>query len=146
MSFISRLFGKKTADGDGDDGRDADPGAGATEEIRPDDAPEVTDGPPDPRQGVTVWLPLNDPEFVAAREQMRVFAFEDRLMKALDASGAGTHDTNDLARGFFAIRLLGPDAGAIIEAIRPVLTDLPAGAYVSKRAGPRGTSEERVEL
>jgi hypothetical protein len=144
VSFLKRLFGGKGGDQDADDAA-ARP-AGATEEIRPDDAPEESDLPPDPRQGATVWWRLNDPAFEAEREQMRVFAFEDRLMKALDASGAGTHDTNDLIRGFFAIRLLGPDADAIVEAIRPVLTGMPDGSYVSRRRGPRGTSEERVEL
>jgi hypothetical protein len=144
VGFLSRLLGRRDAgDDDTDDGESRD--AGATEEIRPGD-PTEDGGPPDPRQGVTVWLKLSDPTFESSREQMKVFAVEDRLMRALDASGAGTHDTNTLARGSFGIRFAGDDADAIVEAIRPLIADLPPGTYVTKRPGPSGTSEERVDL
>ena len=51
------------------------------------------------RQQVTVWLRLDDPNFETEREQIRVFAFEDRLMRALEAGDVGEHDTNDLETG-----------------------------------------------
>ena len=143
MGFLRRFLGGDRGERQ-EAGHDADPGA--TEEIGPHDARDDGDMPPDPRQGVTVWLHLDDASFDTGREQMRVFAFEDALMKALDASGAGTHDTNDLVRGFFAIRLAGPDADAIVAAIGPALTGMPEGSYVTRRPGPSGTSEERVDL
>lgn len=101
---------------------------------------------PDTRQAVTVLLRLSDPELTNDREQLAVFALEDRLMRTLDASGAGTHETNDLERGFLRIHLLGPDADRIVELVRPLLVEAPRGSYLAVRRGPEGTSEERLEL
>lgn len=95
---------------------------------------------------VTVWLRLLDPELESSREQQRVFALENRLMRSLDESGAGEHDTNSLERGFLAIRLVGEDADAIVGVILPLLDDLPAGSYLAVRRGPAGTGEDRLEL
>lgn len=99
----------------------------------------------DERQCVTVWIRLFDAEFANETEQMRVFALEDRLMKAVDTSGAGTFDTNDLERGSLGMHFLGPDADAMLEVIRPLLVDAPEGSYLAVRRGPAGTSEERME-
>jgi hypothetical protein len=101
---------------------------------------------PEERQAVTVLLRVTDPELANEREQLAVYGLEDRLMRELDATGAGTHETNDLERGFLRIQLLGPDADRIVEVIRPLLTDAPAGSYLAVRRGPEGTSEERVSL
>ncbi len=98
------------------------------------------------RQRVTVWLRLIDPTFERGREQQRVFALEDSLMRVLDASGAGEHDSNSLEAGYLAIRLVGDDAAAIVTAIRPLLTDVPGGSYLAVRSGPAGSGEDRVEL
>jgi hypothetical protein len=125
MSFLRRLFGG----GGDDDGRSTDVAVG-----------------PDERQQVTVLLRVTDPELTNEREQAAVYALEDRLMRALDASGAGTHETNDLDRGFLRIQLLGPDADRMVEVIRPLLADAPAGSYLAVRRGPEGTSEEQVQL
>lgn len=102
--------------------------------------------PVDERQSVTVLLRLSDPELTNEREQLHVYALEDGLMQALDESGAGTHETNELERGYLRIELLGPDADRIVEVVRPLLGDVPAGSYLSVRRGPPGTSEERVEI
>ena len=77
---------------------------------------------------------------------MAVFGLENQVIKALDASGAGTFDTNDLVPGFFGMQLLGPDADRLIDAVHPVLADAPSGSYLAVRRGPAGTSEERVEI
>jgi hypothetical protein len=98
------------------------------------------------RQRVTVWLRLIDPTFERAREQQRVFALEDSLMRVLDASGAGEHDSNSLEAGYLAIRLVGDDAAAIVTAIRPLLSDVPSGSYLAVRRGPAGRGEERLDL
>jgi len=100
----------------------------------------------DDRQQLTVLLRLSDPELLNEREQMHVYALEDRLMKALDESGAGTHETNELDGGYLRIQLLGPDADQIAEVVRPHLADAPAGSYLAVRRGPPGTSEERLQL
>jgi hypothetical protein len=102
--------------------------------------------PPDDRQSVAVLLRLTDPELTDDREQLRVYALEDRLMRALDESGAGTHETNDLERGFLRIQLLGPDADRIVGIVRPLLDSAPPGSYLAVRRGPPGATEERLDL
>lgn len=98
------------------------------------------------RQRVTVWLRLVDPEFGNEREQQRVFGLEDRLMRGLDGSGAGEHDTNSLEAGYLAVRLIGDDADAIVSVVLPLLFDAPPGSYLAVRRGPAGTGEDRVDL
>jgi hypothetical protein len=120
MSFLKRLLGGRAA---------------------PEPPPA-----PDLRQQVSVLLRLADPELINEREQLFVYSVEDRLMRALDNSGVGSHETNELERGYLRIQLLGDDADAIVDVIRPHLTDAPAGSYLAVRHGPEGTSEERLEL
>ena len=95
---------------------------------------------------VTLWLRLYDPNFENTREQGRVFALENALMRALDDAGAGEHDTNSLERGFLALRMVGPDADAIVAVIQPLLADAPKGSYLAIRRGPAGTGEDRQEV
>ncbi|HUG46864.1 MAG TPA: hypothetical protein VMP67_00445 [Candidatus Limnocylindria bacterium] len=100
----------------------------------------------DDRQAVTVLLRLSDPELLNEREQLHIFGLEDRLMKTLDESGAGTHETNELEGGYLRIQLLGPDADRIAQLVRPHLAAAPAGSYLAIRRGPAGASEERLDL
>lgn len=100
----------------------------------------------DERQQLTVLLRLADPELTNEREQLHIYGLEDRLMQALDESGAGTHETNELDGGYLRIQLLGPDAQRIAEVVRPHLADAPPGSYLAIRRGPPGTSEERMEM
>ena len=95
---------------------------------------------------VSVWLRLVDPSFENEREQMRLFALEDRLMRALDDAGTGEHDTNALEAGYLAIRLAGPDADAMVATIGPLLGEAPPGSYLAVRRGPAGSAEDRVEI
>ncbi len=92
------------------------------------------------------WLRLSNPELSQEREQMRLFALEDTVMRALDESGVGTYETNDLERGFFRMHMYGPDADRVVEIVAPILASAPPGSYLAKRPGPYGTSEERVDL
>lgn len=107
---------------------------------------QATAATADDREQLTVLLRLSDPELLNEREQMHVYALEDRLMKALDESGAGTHETNELEGGYLRIQLLGPQAESIAEVVRPHLADAPLGSYLAIRRGPPGTSEERLQL
>jgi len=137
MGFLRRLFG--SAD-------DAAPGGPEGAEQGP-----VDDSPGEPyreeRHAVSVWVRLGDPSLQASREQMRVYALEDRLIAALDAAGVGVYDTNELANGYLMMRMLGPDADAIVAVVRPVLAgEAPPGSYLALRHGATGTSEERVEI
>lgn len=141
-SFLARLFGRATEPQPEPDPNPGGAGAAALEELLEGD---VLD-PGARHHAVTAWLRLTDPELIQAREQIRMFALEDQVMRALDRSGAGTYDTNDLERGFFRMHCYGPDADRLVDVIQPILATAPPGSYLAKRPGPRGTSEERVEL
>jgi hypothetical protein len=125
MSFLRRMLG-----------------GGATHAESPDEDAPV----PDDRQAVSVWLRLDDPGFENEREQARVFAVENRLIAALEESGVGAYDTNDLLPGFFSMRVLGPDADQIVALLTPLLGEAGPGSYLAVRRGPSGTQEERVDL
>jgi hypothetical protein len=142
MSFLKRLFGGGESADTGDGSSGARGGAG-------DETPlvsgPVTDGDPSLHR-VVAWIPLNDPTFETSREQQRLFALEDRCMRALYESGAGDLDTNELDRGFFAIRFQGRDADAMTAVLAPMMGDVPRGSYLAVRRGPYGTAEDRVDL
>ena len=143
MSFLSRLFGRGAHEAPVEE---LTGGAGAG---RPD-ADDEPDGPGvdvgADRHAVIAWLRLSHPEFTHAREQTTILALADRVMRELDATGAGTYDTNDLERGFFRMYLYGPDADRLVEVVAPILSAAPPGSYLAKRAGPAGTSQVRIEL
>jgi hypothetical protein len=141
VGILRRLLGGP------DDSRDGvpDPGPSADDaEWRT--AREATFDAHADRHRVTLWLRLSDAGFEDAREQLRVFALEDRLMRALDASGAGEHDTNTLEPGFYAIRLVSTDADAVLDVVRPLLIGAPPGSYLAVRRGPAGSGEDREEV
>jgi hypothetical protein len=129
-------------------GRPSDPeaasgtraGEGAQEEPNAASAPEP-EGPT-----VVAYLKLSDQEFASEREQMRLFALEDRIMAAVHTSGAGTYEGNYVDRGFFRLYASGPDAEQLADVMRPLLGDAPRGSVLVKRNGPPGTDEERIPL
>lgn len=141
MSFLKRLFGG----GAPDDGGASASSDGGREEAMPPVSGPVTDGDPSQHR-VVAWIPLSDPSFESSREQQRLFGLEDRLMRALFESGAGDLDTNELDRGYFAIRFQGRDADAMVAVLLPLLGDAPRGAYLAVRRGPYGAAEDRIDL
>lgn len=140
MSFLRRLLGGSGAL----EGRPGDEQADREAEWRA--AHEATFDASADRQRVTVWLRLADPAFENVREQQRLFVLENALMRALDESGAGEHDSNSLETGYLAIRLIGEDADAILGVISPLLGDATGGSYLAVRRGPAGSPEDRLEL
>ena len=141
MGFLRRLLGGGT-----DDGRAAAPGTVGEDDIGLLVATEATFDVHADRQRVSVWLRLSDPNFENEREQQRVFLLEDRIMRALDEAGAGEHDTNSLETGFFAMRLVGDDADAMVAVVVPLLEEAPAGSYLAVRRGPAGDPEDRIDV
>ena len=141
MGFLSRLFG-----GSGDGETFASSATAGDDEAEWRTAHEATFDATADKHRVTVWLRLADPTFESVREQQRLFALENRLMRALDASGAGEHDSNSLEAGYLAIRLVGSDADAVLDVVRPLLTDAPAGSYLAVRRGPARSGEDREEV
>jgi len=139
VGFLRRLLGGGEA------------GAGGSGDQPADDAEwrrsaEATFEAHGDKHRVSLWVRLYDPSFETMREQQKVFALENELMRALDAAGAGEHDTNSLERGYLAMRLVGDDADAIVATISPLLNDLPEGSYLAVRRGPSGTGEDRIEV
>jgi hypothetical protein len=126
VSFLRRILGRNDAEAE-----DSDDSEGPVAEDR---------------QSVVAWVRLGDRNFENEREQQRLFELENRVMRTLEASGAGSYDTNDLAPGFFRMTMLGPDADRIVEVVTPLLRDTPAGSYLAVRRGPSGSSEERMEI
>ena len=141
MGFLRRLLGG--SDGGASPDRSA---SGVEDDVEWRSANEATFDAHADRQRVTIWLRITDPEFANEREQLRVFALENELMRALDEAEAGEHDTNSLERGFFAMRLIGDDADAIVTVVVPLLNEAPSGSYLAVRRGPAGTGEDRVEV
>ncbi len=138
MGFLKRLFGG------GDDGGATD--GGASDESEWMQAHEATfESYPD-KHRVTFWMRLYDPDFETMREQQKVFALENTLMRALDEAGAGEHDTNSLEKGYMAMRMVGEDADAIVAVLLPLLAEAPEGSYLALRRGPSGTGEDRLEV
>lgn len=145
MGFLRRLFG-------GDAATETGSTTGRGEEVIGRDAAGrlTADGAGfdawADRPRVTVWLRLVDRDFESPREQQRVFALEDRVMRALDAAGVGEHDTNSIEPGYFVMRLVGDDASAIAEVVTPLLEEAIPGSYLALRRGPAGSGEERVDV
>lgn len=139
MGFLKRLFGGGDDEGGASGGQPAD-----DSEWR--QSAEATFEAHANKHRVTFWMRLYDPDFETMREQQKVFALENTLMRALDEAGAGEHDTNSLEKGFMAMRMVGEDADAIVAVILPLLTEAPEGSYLAVRRGPAGTGEARVEV
>ncbi|HZW01955.1 MAG TPA: hypothetical protein VFF55_10350 [Candidatus Deferrimicrobium sp.] len=141
MGFLRRLFG---GSGDGEERVPVARAGDGEDEWRT--AHEATFDATADRHRVTVWLRLTDPGFENDREQQRLFALENGLMRGLDASGMGEHDSNSLEAGYLAVRLVGDDADAVVAVVRPLLVDAPRGSYLAVRRGPAGTGEDREEV
>jgi hypothetical protein len=141
VGLLRRLFG-----GSGDSDAAAPAGRSSDDEAEWRTAHDATFDATADRHRVTVWLRLVDPTFENEREQQRLFGLENVLMRALDASRTGEHDTNSLEAGYLAIRLVGDDADAIVAVVHPLLTDAPPGSYLAVRRGPAGSAEERLDL
>ncbi len=139
MGFLKRLFGG------GDDAGGAPAGQPADDAEWRQSAEATFEAHGD-KHRVTFWMRLYDPSFETMREQQKVFALENTLMRALDEAGVGEHDTNALEKGFMAMRFVGEDADAIVSVLLPLLGEAPEGSYLAVRRGPTGTGEDRVEV
>jgi hypothetical protein len=101
-------------------------------------------------QAVITHLPLSDDAHGTEEEREAVFAVEDRLVEAAAALG-GEHDGNEFGDGEVVLYTYGPNADALLEAVRSCLADFPMrpGAFAVKRYGRAGdpdAREERVPL
>ena len=139
MGFLRRLFG-------GGDDAAGSPAGQAADDAEWRQSAEATFEAYADKHRVTFWLRLYDPSFETMREQQKVFALENTLMRVLDEAGAGEHDTNSLEKGYIAMRMVGADADAIVSVVLPLVAEAPEGSYLAVRRGPAGTGEDRIEV
>ena len=73
---------------------------------------------------------------------------QDELEAIVERDGVGELDGDEWGGGFCRIFFYGPNANAILAAIRPALekAHLPEGSYVMQRNGPDGAAEETINL
>ncbi len=68
-----------------------------------------------------------------------LFALEDRLVEAIEGTGAGEYDGHDIAADLAdgALYIYGPDADALCATVLPILRDVPfmKGATCIRRFG-----------
>ena len=82
----------------------------------------------------------------------RIFQLEKQLEDAIEESGAGEYDGNEVAvdGSDGDLYMYGPDADRLFEAVRPILesTDFMQGAKATLRFGPpeEGVKEKTVIL
>jgi hypothetical protein len=102
--------------------------------------------PPADEHAVITHLPLSDDEHGTADEREAVFAIEDRLTEAAAALG-GEHDGNEFGGGEAVLYTYGPDADALLDAVRDCFRDFPIrpGAYAIKRYGRANDPNAREE-
>jgi hypothetical protein len=76
-----------------------------------------------------------------------IFALEDALSAAIEASRSGEFDGNEAGGGEVVLYMYGPDADALFAAITPVLADsaLAAQGVVTRRYGPPADGVREVE-
>ena len=105
---------------------------------------------PSVEHAVITHLPLSGDEFGTENERESVFELEDRIARAVARIG-GEHDGNEFGEGEAVLYTYGPDADAVLEAVRGSLAGFPVrpGAYAIKRYGradDAAAAEQRVEL
>ena len=73
---------------------------------------------------------------------------EDRLIAAIDRSGVGEFDGNEIGDDGATLYLYAPNGDALFGVVEPVLRSagLPAGSYVIVRAGGPGAAQREVPL
>lgn len=93
---------------------------------------------------VVVYMPLQDGDMDT------LFDLEDALMEALDESGAGEFDGNELGAGEAVLYMYGPDADKLFSAVEKVLrgSAVAREGYAVKRYGAPtdNVREVRVDL
>lgn len=90
---------------------------------------------------------LADDEFGTEQEREAVFALEERLERAIRASGAGELDGNEFGGGEAVIYMYGSDKDRLWAAVEPVVRGFPLrpGFALLRPGGPE-VDPERVDL
>jgi hypothetical protein len=78
----------------------------------------------------------------------QLWKLEDKLSDALETSGAGEFDGNEIGEDDATLFMYGPDAGRLFSVIEGTLRKswLCRGARVRLRSGPPGAAERELRL
>ena len=73
---------------------------------------------------------------------------EDPLIDAIEATGVGEFDGNEIGPDGALLFMYGPDADALWRVVEPVLRDgnLGSGSYAVLRYGPPGARESQIDI
>jgi hypothetical protein len=101
----------------------------------------IDDGVTDRDHCVLVTFPYEGPDLAP------VFALEDALSAAIEASLSGEFDGNEVGDGKVVLYMYGPDADTLYTAIAPVLAASPVAAngVVTRRYGAPANDVREVE-
>jgi hypothetical protein len=99
-------------------------------------------------QAVIVWIRLANDDSGSPEELEHCFKVEEEVLRAVEDSGAGEYDGNEIGGGFFKLYAYGPSAERLWDIIVPVLKQfqIPSGSYVIKRYGGPGSKQDRTIL
>jgi hypothetical protein len=120
MNLLSRLFGRDT--------------------IEPTPYPTT--------QEILICLKLSNEQIGTARERQAIATLQDRLIRAVQARGAGEFEDLEFAEGFGTLSFTGPSADGLAEAVLPMTRthDSRRGSYLLKRYGEAGVREQSIVL
>ncbi len=99
-------------------------------------------------EALIVYIRLSDEKSGNAQERGDLFKLEDQLLTAIEKSGAGEYDGNEIGEGFFTLYMYGPSATRLWETAAPTVKAFraPSGSYVIKRYGKPGSKQDRISL
>jgi|ERR1039458_6983564 hypothetical protein len=99
-------------------------------------------------EALIVYIRLSDEKSGKPDEREKLFKLEDQLLSAIEKSGAGQYDGNEIGEGFFTLYMYGPSAARLWEAASPIVkaSRAPSGSYVIKRYGRPGAKQDRISL
>lgn len=95
-----------------------------------------------------VHIPLAS-EFGEDQERADLFELQEEIMRILKVADAGELDGDEWGGHECVLFMYGPDAGRMLDAVRPILDvrRLPAGSYAIQRFGGLDCEdEERIAL
>jgi len=99
-------------------------------------------------QEILICLKLSNEQIGTAGERQAIAALQDRLIRVVQARGAGEFEDLEFAEGFGTLSFTGPNADRLAEVVLPVTRthDSRRGSYLLKRYGEGGVREQSIIL
>lgn len=99
-------------------------------------------------EALIIHLHLRDGPMASPEERDKIFALEDKVIKAIEESGAGEYDGNEIGEGEFTMYIYGPSTQQLWNVVSPCIGAFVTnpGSYLIMRHGGLGAKEDRVPL